>query len=216
MYIEFVGIPGAGKTTLVEKVETVLEKEGVRCVTRARFFSKNKTWKFKFFWMVTHVQYLDFTVAMLLYKLSRVKGSRFQKLLIRLHEHQKLQYQISRHDERVVLWDAGYVQRLSNLVSKNILNVDNVATLIYERVTTQQCLLVFVDTPVEESITRMKKREPDREIEGLYESQSQTRQTQQDVLGSLETKGIEVLKVDGTRPCAEQASMVCDSIKRRL
>ena len=83
MYVEFLGVPGAGKTTLVEEVRKMLERDGIQCATRATFFPKNRTWKYKLFWMLLHPQYLDFSVATLLYKLSRVKGLTFESMITR-------------------------------------------------------------------------------------------------------------------------------------
>lgn len=215
MYIEFVGIPGSGKTTLVEEVRKMLKREYFPCATRENFFSENRTWKYKLFWMLLHPQYLDFSIAVLLYKLSRAKGSNLEKLITRLHEHQKLQYQIAHHHGKIVLWDAGYVQRLSNFVAKLSLNKTAVTKLIYNRLP-KESLLVFVDTPVEESITRMKKREPGRRIDGLQELQSRSQQAQQDIFSALATKGILTIKIDGTKSLTENATIVYKKIKNRV
>lgn len=215
MYVEFIGVPGAGKTTLVEEVSKLLEKEGKQCATRATFFSKNRTWKYKLFWMLLHPQYLDFPIAKLLFKLSRVKSSTFKKLVIRLHEHQKLQYQLTRRNGTVVLWDAGHVQRLSNLAVRHILSNVAVAGLIYERLP-RESLLVLVDTPVEESIARMKEREPARDVDGLRQSHVQTQQAQQNIFTGLAAKGIVTVRIDGIKPLTENATIVCERIKKQL
>ncbi len=215
MYIEFIGIPGSGKTTLVEEVRKMFEREYLPCATRENFFPENRTWKYKLFWMLLRPQYLDFSIAVLLYKLSRAKGSSLEKLITRLHEHQKLQYQTTHQNNIIVLWDAGYIQRLSNLAIRNILSKTAVIDLIYNRLP-KESLLVFVDTPVEESIARMKKREPGRRVGGLQESQSRSQQTQQDILLALATKGISTIKIDGTKSLTENAIIVHERIKKQL
>ena len=215
MYVEFIGVPGAGKTTLVEEVSKLLDREGIQCATRATFFPKNRTWKYKLLWTLLHPQYLDFSIATLLFKLSRVKGSTFENLVTRLHEHQKLQYQLARHKGSVVLWDAGHVQRLSNLAIRHILSEVAVTELIYERLP-RASLLVLVDTSIEESIARMKQREPARAIDGLQEPQVQTQQAQQTIFASLAEKGIATARIDGMKPLTENATMVCERIKKQL
>jgi len=215
MYVEFIGVPGAGKTTLAEEVRKLLEREDIQCTTRATFFSKNKTWKYKLLWMLLHPQYLDFSIATLLFKLSRAKGSTLEKLTTRLHEHQKLQYQLARHSGKVVLWDAGHVQRLSNLAMRHILGDDVVTDLIYERIP-KESLLVFVDTPVEESIVRMKEREPTRKVDGLHALQAQTDQVQQAIFATLSEKGLATVRIDGTKPITENANILREHIKKQL
>jgi len=215
MYIEFTGVPGAGKTTLVEEVRKLLEIEGVQCSTRATFFSKKKKWKYKLLWMLLHPQYIDFSIARLLVKLSRVKGSNFEKLVTRIHEHQKLQYQLAHHEGQVVLWDAGHIQRLSNLVVRHILDNVAVAKIIYERLP-KESLLVLVDTPVEVAISRMKEREPGFGRDGLQESQAQAKQAQKTIFATLAAKGIATMKVDGTKPLRDIAIIVCERIKKQL
>jgi len=215
MYIEFIGVPGAGKTTLVEEVRKLLEREGVQCATRATFFSKNRKWKYKLLWMLLHPQYIDFSIATLLYKLSRVKGSTFEKLVTRLHEHQKLQYQIAHHNSTVVLRDAGHVQRLSNLAMRHILSNVAVTRLIYERLP-RESFLILVDIPVEVAIARMKERDPTRKVDGLHKSQAQTGQVQKTIFTTLATKGIETVRIDGTKPLTENAIIVCEHIKKQL
>ena len=215
MYVEFIGIPGAGKTTLVEEVRKLLEREGVQCTTRTTFFSKRKRWIHKLLWMLLHPQYLDFLIAKLLYKLSRSKGSTFESMVTRLHEHQKLQYQLAHHEGQTVLWDAGHVQRLSNLAIRNIRSHVAVAELIYERLP-KESLLIFLDTPVEDSIARMKEREPGRRTEGLEESQAQTQQAQKDILDLLAKKSIATERIDGIKPLRDIANMACERIKKHL
>ncbi len=169
MYIEFIGVPGAGKTALVEEVGKLFERDGVKYSTRATFFSKNKKWKYK----------------------------------------------LAHHEGQVVLWDAGHVQRLSNLVMRHVLGSAEVTKLIYERLP-KESLLILVDTPVEVSIARMKKREPARKVDGLQGSQIQTKQIQQTIFDSLGAKGVETVKLDGTKPLIENAIMLCDSVKKLL
>jgi len=215
MYIEFIGVPGAGKTTLVEEVRKLFEREGTQCVTRATFFQKNKTWRYKLLWMLLHLKYLDFSIATLLYKLSRVKGSTFEKLVTRLYEHQKLQYQLAYHEGQVVLWDAGHIQRLSNLVMRHILNNVAVTSLIYERLP-KDSFLVLVDIPIDVAIARMKEREHNRKIDRLHTSQIQTQQAQQTIFATLAAKGIVTMRIDSTKPLIENAIIVCEHIKKQL
>jgi len=215
MYIEFTGVPGAGKTTLVEEVRKLLEREGITCATRATFFSKNRKWKYKLLWMLLHPQYIDFSIAVFLYKLSRVKGSTLEKLVTRIHEHQKLQYQLAHHEGQVVLWDAGHIQRLSNLVIRHILNNVAITEIIYKRLP-KESLLILVDTPVEVAITRMKEREPGFKREGLHTPLTQSQQTQLTIFAKLATKGIATMKVDGTKPLRDIAIIVCERIKEQL
>jgi thymidylate kinase len=215
MYIEFIGMPGAGKTTLVEEVGKLLEREGIKCATRATFFPKNRTWKYKLLWMLLHPQYLDFSIAKLLFKLSRVRGSTFESMITRLHEHQKLQYQLAHQNDMIVLWDAGHIQRLSNIARMHILSNVAVTDLIYERIP-KESLLIFVNTPVEVAITRMKEREPTRKVDGLQKLLTQTQQAQQNIFASLSVKGIATEKIDGTKPPRDIASIVCERIKKQL
>jgi len=215
MYVEFIGAPGAGKTTIAEEVRKLLEREGVQCATRATFFPENRTWKYKLLWMLLHMQYLDFSIATLLFKLSRVKGSNFKKLVTRLHEHQKLQYQIAHHSGKVVLWDAGHVQRLSNIARMHILSNVAVTELIYERLP-RESFLILVDTPIEVAITRMEERESTRKVDGLHTSHTQVKQAQQTIFASLAKEGITTAKIDGTKPLAENATIVCERIKKQL
>jgi thymidylate kinase len=161
------------------------------------------------------LQYLDFPITKLLFKLSRVKGSTFKSLVTRLHEHQKLQYQIAHYDSKVVLWDAGHVQRLSNIARMRILSSIAVTEIIYERIP-KASLLFFLDTPVKVAIKRMKDREPNRKVDGLQELLTQTRQAQQTIFTALNAKGIRTVMVDGTRSLAENVTMVCERINFEL
>jgi thymidylate kinase len=215
MYVEFLGVPGAGKTTIVEEVRKLLEREGMQCTTRATFFPQKRTWKYKLLWMLLHPQYIDFSIATLLYKLSSVKGSTFESLVTRLHEHQKLQYQLAHHDGKVVLWDAGHIQRLSNIARMHILSSVTVTDLIYERLP-RESFLIFIDTPVEVAIMRMKEREPTRKVDGLHTSQAQTQQAQQTIFAALAAKGTATAMIDGTKPLTENATIVYERIKKQL
>ena len=81
MYIEFIGTPGAGKTTIVEKTREILEKEGIYCVTRANFFDPKRKRMSKLLWSFLHLPRLDFQALKLFLLLSRYRKSGFEKTI---------------------------------------------------------------------------------------------------------------------------------------
>lgn len=230
MYIEFIGVPGAGKTTLVEEVRKLFEREGIQCATRATFFSKNRKWKYKLLWMLLHPQYIDFSIAVLLYKLSRVKGSDFRKFLTRLHEHQKLQYQLAHMKKgSVAVWDTGFAHWFSSHVIAGVLGRETAVDFIKKRLP-PNTLLVFIDTPTDVAVERMQEREarlratkgvvgwkPDAvEEKNRHEAFAEGRRVQETLFDLLATKGIATVKIDGTKPLTENAIIVCECIKKQL
>ena len=225
MYVEFAGIPGAGKTTLVAEVQKLLEREGMRCATRATFFPQNRKWVYKSLWSLFHPQYLDFSITRLLLRLSRKNGSTFQKLVIQLHEHQKLQYQIAHQRNVVVLWDAGHIQRLSNLAKERILSETTVVNSIWQKLP-RETLLVLLDTPVADSVRRMRVREAQLRGETVWklsdpeerertEAYAESRRVQKELVDALGKQGFVSITLDGTKPPAENAAIVRESIKKQ-
>ena len=230
MYIEFVGIPGAGKTTLVEETRKLLEQAGVSCTTRATFFPENKKWLHKLFWSLLHPHYLDLYALLLWVRLAYRRKMGLEKTATRVHEYQKLRYQLAnRKDATIVLWDNGFVQWFSNHVVAGLMGKEAMTDFIQKRIPAGT-LLVFIDTPVEQAIRRMREREArlratigatmqeksaaDEEKEG--EAFAQSRHIQKNILEELAKRNLTTLTLDGTRLPEENAMVVYKKIKELL
>ena len=230
MYIEFVGIPGAGKTTLVAETRKLLEQAGVFCTTRATFFSKNKKWLHKLFWSLLHPQYLDLYALLLWLRLAYRRRMGLEKTATRVHEYQKLRYQLAHMKKKsIFVWDNGFVQWFSNHVVAGLVGKEAMTDFIQKRIPAGT-LLVFIDTPVEQAIRRMREREArlratigttmqeksaaDEEREG--EAFAQSRHIQKSMLEELVKRNLATLILDGTRPPEENAMVVYKKIKELL
>ena len=229
MYVEFVGTPGSGKTTIVDKTKKVLKEHGLDCVTRASFFRPEIKRIYKLFWSLFHLSYLDFH-ALKLFLLLKHKKSWFEKKITKIHEYQKLRYQLTnRKDATIVLWDNGFVQWFSNHVVAGLMSKEAMTDFIQKRIPAGT-LLVFIDTPVEQAIRRMREREArlratigatmqeksaaDEEKEG--EAFAQSRHIQKNILEELAKRNLTTLTLDGTRLPEENAMVVYKKIKELL
>src|SRR3989344_1036675 len=222
MYIEFIGTPGAGKTTVTEKTARVLKEDKFNCTTRENFFGQEQKRIHKALWSLLHLRYIDLRALVLWLRLSRRRNMGFEKTLIRIHEYQKLRYQLTnRKDTAIVLWDNGFIQWFSNHVVAGLMGKEAMTDFIQKRIPART-LLVFIDTPVEQAIRRMREREvrlratigttmqeksaAEEEKEG--EAFAQSRHIQKNILEELAKRNLTTLTLDGTRLPEENAMVV--------
>ncbi|MDP4020431.1 MAG: hypothetical protein Q8P58_00075 [Candidatus Adlerbacteria bacterium] len=227
MYVEFVGTPGAGKTTLVGCIRVLCKKEGEECVTRADFFRPNKKRMYKIVWTLLHLHYLDWQTFYFLWLLSRKRRLSFGNTAIKIHEHLKLQYQLSRRDKNVpVLWDAGFVQQFANLVILGLRSETEIVEFIHRRLPLDT-LLVFLDTPPRETVKRKREREFLLTAQiGVKPKESAFSDEESHMLGAyriyknilseLARRNISTTTLDGMKSPEENAAVVYAEISRRM
>ena len=230
MYIEFVGIPGAGKTTLVEETRKLLEQAGVSCTTRATFFPENRKWLHKLFWSLLHPHYLDLYALLLWLRLAYRRRMGLEKTATRVHEYQKLRYQLAHTKKKsVFVWDNGFVQWFSNHVIAGVLD-EMAAVKFIKKQLPRDTFLVFIDTRVNVAMERMQEREARlRATKGIagwepsvVEKQEQReafaegQRVQEVLFNALAKLGVYTVRIDGTQPPTENAAIVCESIKKRI
>ncbi len=226
-YVEFIGVSGAGKTTLIKEGRELFIRRGWKCVTKESFFPKyNNKW-YKLFWSLTHLQYLDLKTMKWLLLLGRSQKMGFKRVSASIYEHIKLWYQLAhlRTDE-VVLWDSIFIQRFIHLISDSLKNKEEVLSFMLDKLP-DKTILVLVDTPVEEAARRRHKREVflravanksmseknAEEKRREYEYLNQTKQDQIRIVKELEQRGISICRVDGLLQPKENASIVYGYIK---
>jgi thymidylate kinase len=230
MYVEFVGVPGAGKTTVAEQVRLLLEKSGVACTTRTNFFGPDEKRSYKSRWSLMNLPYLDLYALILWLRLAFRKRMSVAKTLTRIHEYQKLLYQLARAGAvSVSVWDNGFVQWFSNHVLAGVLDKEAAVTFIRKKLPIAT-LFVFVDTPVEEAVRRMQEREARlratkgivgwkpsaAEKEEWHRTFAESRHVQEALLNALMRLGIRTVHIDGTKLPRENATVVCEHIRKQL
>ncbi|KKS12975.1 MAG: hypothetical protein UU67_C0035G0002 [Candidatus Daviesbacteria bacterium GW2011_GWB1_41_5] len=225
MYVECVGVPGAGKTTIVERTAEMLNARGIRCTTKTSFFKLEQKRGYKILWSLCHMHYLDLPVAVLLFRLARRRGSSLENMLTKLHEHQKLRYQFKHQRQgEVAMWDGWFVQVFSALISSGFKSEESVVEFIQKRLP-HKTLLVYVDTPARDAVERMWERERRlRAIAGVAveknvvdkEKQQQEfmneQQTQKGMIETLARRGVRIIRLDGTRHPTENATIIYEEV----
>lgn len=230
MYVEFVGVPGAGKTTVAEEACALLKEEKVDCVTRKNFFAPEEKKSHKLRWSLRHLSCLDPYALLLWLWLAYRKRMGFEKILVRIHEYQKLRYQLVRgKDNALAIWDNGFVQWFSNHVTAVIFNEEAAVSFIKKRLP-PNTLLVFVDTPIITAVQRMQKREAELratkgvvgwrpsadEEEGQRRAFAESKRVQEALCNALARLGVQTVRIDGTKPPRENAVLVFEHIKKQL
>lgn len=230
MYIEFIGTPGAGKTTVAEEVCILLEKSGVDCATRMNFFGPEEKRSHKSEWSLMHLSYLDLYALLLWLRLAYRRKMNFEKVMTRIHEYQKLRYQLTKTKHTTVtIWDNGFVQWFSNHVIAGVLDEKAAVKFIRKRLPSDT-LLVFMNTPVDVAVNRMQEREAQIlatkgvagwkpsavEEQERLEAFAEGQRVQEVLFEALAAKGVTAIKLDGTKPPREIATIVCERIKEQL
>ena len=226
MYVEFVGVPGAGKTTIVEEVRVLLGISGIDCITRADFFDTKQKRARKALWSFLHFRYLDIYGLILWLRLSWRRSMDVIKTGTRIHEYQKLRFELAKKRHEVAVWDNGFVQWFSNHVYSGVLSKKAATDFIADKLP-RNTLLVFVDTSANESVRRMQEREAQLRAEvGWKLSETEERErieayaeswrVQKELVDALGKQGFVSITLDGTKPPAENASIVYERIKKQL
>jgi len=216
MYIEFIGTPGAGKTTIVEKTREILEKEGIYCVTRANFFDPKRKRMSKLLWSFLHLPRLDFQALKLFLLLSRYRKSGFEKTITKIHEYHKLCHQLSNHkDKRVILWDGGLIQQFSGLIQEGLIDKESMIDFIEKRLP-RKTLLVSIDTPVLEAERRMSEREPNTVLGDKKKELMEIQNTQKSVMYELSARGMPLVVLDGMKSVEDNALILHQIVKEKM
>lgn len=229
MYIEFVGVPGAGKTTVAEEVCILLEKSGVDCATRMNFFSTEEKKSHKSRWSLMHLSYLDLYAFLLWLRLAYCRRMGLEKTATRVHEYQKLRYQLAHMKKKSIsVWDNGFVQWFSNHVLAGLLE-EAAATDFIEGKLPPNSLLVFINTPVEESVRRMHERELKLratkgidwtpsvdEVQEKQEDFARAEHAQRTLFERLAKRGVSTLVLNGSAPPKENARILLERLQVRM
>lgn len=228
-YIELVGIPGAGKTSLAKDIALILQKEGLKSMTRQNFFNHNSSRVYKVLWSILNLTSINFTSIKLILRLSKKRGSTLRKALTRIHEQEKLEYQI-RYLKKgtVVVWDGGFVQRFANLVKFGLDSKEEIVKFICRRLPKTKTLFIFLKISEEEAFNRIYERErgllasigskidnksfKDKNL--LVSELKETFLTQKSILYSLEQEGFTVFVLDGHKTVRENTETVIKMLKK--
>jgi thymidylate kinase len=228
MYVELLGIPGAGKTTLAEGVREILKEKDVDCVTRATFFKPYRKRGYKIWWSILNIWRTDFHASLYFFLLYHRTRASFEKIFTRMHEYEKLRRQISKSKRgQVIVWDGGFVQHFANLIALGVQSEDVVFDFIQERMPTDS-ILVFLNIKVEEAVNRIHKREVDlmtkkpqtvfkRSVldeQKVIEKFSKIRNAQKCLFERLAESGVRVLELDDSTSVAENAVLLSDTIRK--
>lgn len=228
MYVEFLGVPGAGKTTVAEEVCALLKGEKIDCVTRKSLFGPEEKRSHKSRWSLMHLSYLDLYTLMLWLRLAYRRKMNFEKVMTRIHEYQKLRYQLAHAGEQSILvWDNGFVQWFSNHVLAGIFDEAAAVSFIKKRLP-PNTLFVFIDTPVTVAVERMQEREtrfratkgiagenPSAdEIQEQHRAFAESRRVQEALCNALAGPSVRAVRIDGAKRPKEIATIVCEHIKK--
>jgi hypothetical protein len=226
MYVEFIGVPGAGKTTIAKEVCILLEKSGAPCTTRMNFFGPQEKKSHKSRWSLIHLSYLDPYALLLWLRLAYRRKMGLEKTATRVHEYQKLRYQLAHMKKKSIsVWDSGFVQWFSNHVLAGLLTVEAATNFIDGKLPSNS-LLVFINTPVEESVRRMYEREvrlrattgvkwtPNvGEVQKRQEDFARGEHTQRILFDGLAKCGVSTLVLDGSMPPKENARILSERLQ---
>ncbi|MBX2866356.1 AAA family ATPase [Candidatus Kaiserbacteria bacterium] len=222
IYVEFMGLSGAGKTTLVDTLCTRLKEQDVSVVSKDTFFVKPKRGLSKLWWTVTHLHYLDRETFRSLLMLGKTRRLGFRRLLASIHEHTKLWHQLAyRSQYKVILWDGIFIQRFVHLVLDGVFDVQKTFDFIVSRLP-KETLVVYIDVPLDTALERRHEREPrldsvsevkkEKEMKFLTETQ----QVLQEACTELEKRNVQVVRIDGTKTPEENADILVNEITERL
>lgn len=227
MYIEFIGASGAGKTTIVGKAATALTIEDIVCVTRKTFFAPDQKRNYKLSWTIFHMWRLDMRTFGCLWRWARTRN--FTNAVLKAHEYIKLRHILSNTQiKTVALWDSGFVQFFSKMTVAGFLSKELACTLIQKRLP-DVCLLVFLDTSIEEALERKRERARGwgsvATIERLEENIADEKKMkntygiqdmQKNILKELEIGGVNVVTLDGMLSPEENAGKLVQIIKKQI
>ncbi|MEX0935059.1 MAG: hypothetical protein WDZ70_01915 [Candidatus Paceibacterota bacterium] len=228
MYIELVGTSGAGKTTLANKTRELLGREDIKCATRADFFSADRKRMYKIFWSISHFYHMNLTELGFLLTLAKTRNLGFERTAVTIHEHLKLCYQISTINKRdtLTIWDGGFVQKFANLVMDGVKGEKFISNYIQKRLPADT-LLVFLDTSIEEAISRRLSREiklirfAGKKISKLTKRGEKrdylehTKEAQEATLYELEQRGVLTIRLNGDRRPEDNVAALRNIIKKR-
>lgn len=222
IYVEFIGLSGAGKTTLVAAVVECLEEQGVTVVSKDTFFDARKKRFAKLVWSFLHIGYFDVPTVRALIALARTQQLGFERTMVSLHEHLKLWVQLrrlSRYD--VVLWDGVFVQRFVHLFLEGVWGRKETFDFIQQKLPAET-LVVYVDVSRATATARRHIREPKLDRVSHEEQQKEhaflmeTQTALEDARTELAARNVPVVTLDGTRSPMENAHIIVDTIMARL
>ena len=223
MYIGFVGVSGAGKSTIAHVVCDELIARGYTVGYYSPFFSPGRSIWYKAMWALYLWRWLDVRLLYFFvwqrqphWVLRQVVWNAYLSLIMShyLSLHEKDVYDVVIYDEDIIKWCA-------RAVASDAVAADTVAHVYQDKImsVTTDALVVTVDTPISQSVERFIAR-----AENAHRSKSSVRAEQVELkdaaseLASMvatETDAVAVV-VDGTESPVENAELIVATVEEKL
>ena len=223
MYISFVGLSGAGKSTTAKGVREILEQEGYRCVfCYEPFFKSHRTVWYKAVWAVYLLRYFDRQLFLMYYwyrfKLH-FKKKRGYLPVVNIYTGLIKKYfleQIQKGKTDVVIYEEDFLMRSGYYLVEDIADLEKVTKTIEQSVLpkAEVHVQVVVDTPVELATERFIEREnvaSSHEKREAFESRVEHKKGINKVVAVADdVDGVHTVHIDGTKPPEENIEKVAE------
>lgn len=145
MYIEFVGTPGSGKTTIARETAELLKASGIHAITKNNFFDPSRKRLYKSLWSIAHLDYLDLDALRFIWRWSKKNNSSIEKFFVRVFEYIKLRYCLRNIESKeIAVWDGGFVQQFANLSISDLEDIKTISDFIKNVFLKTLCLYLSI------------------------------------------------------------------------
>lgn len=212
-YIECIGLPGSGKTTLVKAFIESMADIGVKCQTRQSVFLKTELWIRRWGYGLSFIlKHPFFTLHVIIFCFSiRLVWDCFRVLHVCI-----AQYRAMHSDADVIIYDQGVINTLLSLPTKQIV-WKRLRSLYDVLFAYRPILIVFINTNPQVALRRAQtrsqrghftEREPISVIHQRYDHYLQAFYRLRD------ENAFPLIEIDGSRDLDQQLSILRLAFRR--